>query len=550
MTTTARPRCQPLRAWVRRLVVTPALLGGVAAGFAAPDAALPGDAQRGAQIYATGRQADGRAVIASRAGVGELPATGGACVSCHRPSGWGGVEGSVLVPPVAGPVLFAPGRPPSVAPRQGRQWLRHQTRSAYTGTSLARALADGLDPDGVALSEAMPRYRLDPQAMADVQAYLHQLGRGGSPGVAQGVMHLATVITPDAPPDRALAVREAMSRWAVGMGFGATRVAWQPWALTGPPATWTAQLQAFSARQPVHALISGAGGEWAPVAAWCEAQRTPCLFPLVDNPPLEAGRQWSVYLSAGLDGEARMLAQRLGSARPKRLLQVVDSPAGEAAANLLAKRLTAAQPGLVSGVQHGVVAPPATLAPVAARHAAVELKPMPGDSVVLWLAPAQVQRWLAAQPGPARGGPQIYLSAQLAPVALELVPSAWRGQVQWASMRADPLKLAAGATLSITPWTQRLQLPAGLDPRALADLHAGTFYFGDAVAQARGNADPAFLLERLEAALDTRPAGSGYFRLSLGPGQRVAAQGGYFLAYAGAAHDRIEALPGFVRAVD
>jgi len=63
-------------------------------------------------------------------------------------------------------------------------------------------------------------------------------------------------------------------------------------------------------------------------------------------------------------------------------------------------------------------------------------------------------------------------------------------------------------------------------------VHAATFFYPDGLARMREGLSGEYLLERLEAAVDLRPAGSGYFRLSLGPGQRVAAQGGHALVFA------------------
>jgi hypothetical protein len=68
------------------------------------------------------------------------------------------------------------------------------------------------------------------------------------------------------------------------------------------------------------------------------------------------------------------------------------------------------------------------------------------------------------------------------------------------------------------------------DPVALAEAHAATFFFTDALALMRDGFSTDYLLERLEMAMDLRPAGSAYYRLSLGPNRRVAAQHGRILA--------------------
>jgi hypothetical protein len=453
----------------------------------------------------------------------------------------GGTEGGVLVPPIAGPLLFSAGQPPAAAALLKRQWLRHQTRSAYTPALLSRALARGLDADGRPLATAMPRYALDAQTLADLGAFLRQRGSTPPPGVDAHTLHLATVVTPQAPPARRTAVLQAMQAWSAGLRLGARQVVWHRWQLDGASDTWPAQLDALWAAQPVYALLSGAGGDdWTPVDALCEARGLPCLMPSLDQPPPDPGqrRHWSLYLHGGAPAEARLLAQQLRDLAqpPARVRQVHTSAAGAAAADALRQAL-ADRPAIT--VED---------APLAA------VSPSPdGDTLtVLWLAPDAVAAWLAAQPAPeaAARAPQLVLSAQLAPPLATPVPAAWRPLVWWAALRAEPVRRAAGAALSLVPWQQRLGLPTDLDAATLDDVHAATFFFADAMAQLRGAVDTEQLLEKLEQAVDRRPAGAGYARLSLGPGQRIAAQSGQVLAFQPPGFTRLGPLGPLRRADD
>jgi hypothetical protein len=52
------------------------------------------------------------------------------------------------------------------------------------------------------------------------------------------------------------------------------------------------------------------------------------------------------------------------------------------------------------------------------------------------------------------------------------------------------------------------------------------FYLGDALARMRLGWSADYLMETLEGVIDSRPAGGAYLRLSMGPGQRVAAKTG------------------------
>lgn len=514
-----------------------------------------GDAVRGRQLYMHGHDAGGQPLQAWRVGMGRLPAAASACAACHRPSGMGGTEGGVLVPPIAGPLLFAPGRPPAGAARLNRQWLRHQTRSAYTPALLARALADGLDADGLPLSSTMPRYALDAQALADLAAFLRQRGSTPPPGLVGQTLHLATVFTPEAPPGRRAAVRQAMQAWSAGLRLGALQVAWHAWDLHGAPAGWPAQLDTLAATQPVYALLSGAGGsDWDAVEALCTARALPCLFPVIDQPPAAPAdpRHWAFYLSGGAPAEARLLAQHLRSLSPwpARVLQVHDGAAGAAAAAALRQALAGPGGLPVEDIAFDPSPDPGAPAVWQARPPVPHLqRPAGGDTVVvLWLRSDAVQAWLAAQPAPPAGAPRLVLSAQLAPPAATAVPAAWRPRIWWASLRSEPWRRDAGAALSLVRWQQQLQLQDGLDAAALDDVHAATFFFADAMAQLRGSTDPEHLLERLEVAVDRRPAGAAYGRLSLGPGQRIAAQTGQVLGYRPPAHVHLLPVSGVLRA--
>ena len=80
--------------------------------------ALPGQADEallgeGRRLYLEGLRADGSPLEGWRPGGERLRGRDMACVQCHRRSGMGTVEGVVVVPPITGPVLFAPGQPPA-----------------------------------------------------------------------------------------------------------------------------------------------------------------------------------------------------------------------------------------------------------------------------------------------------------------------------------------------------------------------------------------------------------------------------------------------------
>ena len=306
--------------------------------------------ERGRRIYRDGVLPSGRPLRGLVQGDVPVAGTRLACASCHRPSGFGGVEGGTLVPPVTGPALFS-GAEPSAAELFGKlyqeelspaSWTRLRAardRPAYTAASLAAALRHGTGPDGRALDPTMPRYELEAADLDDLAAYLRTLAATPAPGVEAKTVHFAVVVAPDVDEGSKRAMldvvaayfryrnaetRHLLDRPAPSPGTRANvRETWREWVLhvwqlAGPPATWTAQLARSYGEQPVFALLSGLGaGEWQPVHDFCERTAVPCVFPNVDLPVAAPAGAWNLYLSAGLTLEARALGRHLAAAVPR-----------------------------------------------------------------------------------------------------------------------------------------------------------------------------------------------------------------------------------------
>jgi hypothetical protein len=480
--------------------------------------------EQGRRIYEQGVTVDGLPLRATSVANLSLSGDRSACIACHRRSGMGSREGGVAVSPVTGPILYArttpyrPARPGRAAPQVTP--LRQDSRDAYDDASLARAIRDGIDPNGRRLDPLMPRYELGDADSKALISYLRELSAAPVPGLQGGVLHLATVVTADADPVRSAVVTETLGTWARSGALGGIPLDLQVWRLQGPPAGWAAQLRDLQQRQPVYAVISGAGrAQWAPVRDFCEQAAVPCLFPIVDLAPSDPGDFYTLYLSRGVPLEARMLARYLDEQvpRPARVVQLVADEAGEAAARLLA-------------AEFGDVAVETRVWRAESPAGAIaDLKP--GDVLVGWLSPAQTLALAQARPqGP--GVTPVVFSAQLAPPEKTALPLAWRREARWVSTRSDPQRVRGKGALGLVPWASHMKL--SLDQEALlSEVYAATYFFGDALARMRGHWSREFLLETLETAHYARPAGSAFFSLSLAPGQREAAKAGHLLGFDG-----------------
>lgn len=481
------------------------------AALASPAAA---DAEAGRRLYEEGLLPSGAPLLATGVGGLRLEGRQAACINCHRRSGRGGAEGRILVPPVTGNALFAPRPSEGHALRRAHSAVtllpsRHEARHPYDEATLARALTGGVDSSDRALDAVMPRYELDDEALVALTAHLRRLGATPMPGVEPSALHLATVVTPDASPEITEPLLEIVQGFGSQRADGARPWKVHVWRLEGSPERWTSQLEAFYRRQPVFAILSGAGAaNWEPVHGFCERKRLPCILPLVEQPPQDAEHTYSLYFSAGLGLEARILGRHLVAAGAPAPWQIISGTAGQLAADILAGEIGG---GKVRRLDMGAL-------------------PADDETVVLWLRVAELEQALADLDQRGYGG-KLFASALLAPPEQVRVPPRLRQRLHFVSAFNEPSRRRALETVGLLPWLERAGISSS-GKRGQSEAFAACYFFADALALMRGELDRDYLLETLEQSLGDRPAGAPYPRLSLGPGQRYAAKGGTILRYA------------------
>jgi len=288
----------------------------------------------GRRIYQEGVLANGEPVRATVMGGVEVAGNQFTCVHCHRRSGLGGPEGPKYVPPTNGDYLFAP-----------REKV-HMERPSYNDQTLAEAIADGMNPLGEAFDEIMPIYDLPDLEMDGLIAYLKELSSEFSPGIDDQAIHIGTVV--DVSVDKT--EREAMlavinsyfddknsksriehKRRESGPFYHEYKNKayrqWQlhVWEVSGPPETWSEQLEEYYRRQPVFTLFSGlVNGPWEPIHNFCEDHQIPSLLPNTFRPVVgEDADFYTLYYSKGLVLEAQVAITDLESeASRKKVLQV------------------------------------------------------------------------------------------------------------------------------------------------------------------------------------------------------------------------------------
>lgn len=527
----------------------------------------PVEVEIGRRIYQEGVLSDGSPLTGLRFGQDKVEGAQAACMSCHRRSGLGAVEGDLQVSPITGKFLYGSGRAIAIMdPRSGKRFNRHH--ASYTDDTLAVAIRAGTNVDGAEMNPMMPRYELDERDMHCLTVYLKQLSAQWSPGIDANVIHFATVIAPGVSEERRQALVDLLQT-VVKLKNNSTRLKndprgrrhmvsaaefvlgterkwqWHFWELSGAPDSWNEQLQRYYRQQPVFALVSGLSeSTWQPVHDFCRNEGMPCWFPSIDLPPPEEEFH-SAYFSRGVALEADALARywsKLPAAtRPHRVVQIRrDDPVGETAEDALERAL---QP-------LGIAAEERVLRPADRDGLADALKRLKaGDAAVLWLRRADLIRLPERIPAA-----KIYWSGQMIGGEAAPIPARWKSEAYMVSPYELPEK-RAGNLMLFHDWMQRFQLKMVDEPLQAQAFFAMDF-LGETVAEMLDNLQRDYLLERAESMLSRRETAKSsslalqrgsrgqahgefghnesttiYPHMGLGVGQRFASKGAYILRF-------------------
>lgn len=542
------PRARPFLA-----AAIAAWLGAVPALAASPPPgnASAADIAAGQRLYREGLLPSGDSVRAIAVGDVAISSAHATCMSCHRRSGLGSIEGNEVVPPVVGPILYDTGDPRTDAfkrnlGRMASNGPDKSLRPAYDDATLARAIRQGIDAGGRRLDPLMPRYDLSDAQVAQLIAYLKTLSDAPSPGVTDTEFHFATVFAGPVAPQRRAAVIKVFEAYFADMngltrnekehvGRGNWYHEWKDksyrqwrlhvWDLDGPPHGWRAQLEARYRAQPVFALIGGVGaGDWSPIHQFCADNGIPCVLPQTDLPVIAPGDFYNVYFTRGLTLEAEALARHLagegGVARGRTVLQVYRSgPDGTVPAAALRDALAELDfEGLVEQRIDAASAPDATFWQDLLAHD----RP---DVLVLWLGAGD----LAALADPAvlsSHAGTLYLSSALVDDPRHVLPPAVHDRLYATHRFLPPDDLMRMRRLQA--WLRVKHIAAG-DPVAQGSAFAAAQIVGNTVRHMRGYFSRDHMIEEIEHRVDSTLTDSPYPRLSLGPGQRFLSRRVYVL---------------------
>jgi hypothetical protein len=427
-----------------------------------------------------------------------------------------------------------------------------RSRPAYDDASLARAIREGVDVTGRAMHASMPRFALEPAALAALTAYLKTLSVQTAPGVTGDKVHFATVIQPGTDPAQRRALLQVLETFIKDRNGGLrdqvlreqggnTRLGrvyreWvlHVWDLSGPSADWGRQLEALYKAQPVFALVSGLGNaSWQPIHDFSERNELPCIFPQVDMPVLSERDFYTVYLSRGITLEAQALAQFLKGEGGAVTQVFRREGASAAAADTLRQALRA-----------GTGAAPVDIVLEGSADAAYWQRlaqQTAGKTLVLWLPPSDLANAQALADSAVKA---IVLSSSLNAGQRSGLAADGSGRVRLVYPQDVPAVRDARLEV-VKRWLRNNGIELS-DEKVQMNAYLAATVTGMLVTHSRDTYSREFLLERMEHRLGTAIELSIYPHLSLGPGQRYASKGSYIVQVGGADERQLTPLSDWI----
>ena len=468
----------------------------------------------GRQIYLHGQLTDGKPLVGRRNG-DALHGAEAACVSCHRRSGLGGVEGVETIPPITGRALFGGGEP--VVVRQDKRFIAKisEPHTPYDAQTFAEAVTSGRHISGRALSPLMARYALNDMQLQAVAAYLRTLSVAMAPGVGEQEIRLATVLVPGISPERKKAfidtIQTMVNQHNVNVVSGLRqkisaverrlqiRRKWtlDVWALTGPRETWGQQLDAWQQQNPVFSIISGlALDHWEPVHDFCEKSHVVCWFPSVDVVPQGAEHgAYNLYFSKGVELEAEVLLKRwlAGAEKPSRVIQLVGSdPQAQRAAQITYQRLT----------QAGLLVQELAWSEAGSAVQAATLSGMKeSEALLLWLRGDELEKLTNSVPAPLS---TLFASATFDNTSGAAWSDTWRKNA-WLIQRLEMPQMREANLARFQDWRKFRGL-ALVDEKMQSEVYFAVNSFSWMLTSMLNNLHTDYLIERAESTLSLREA--------------------------------------------
>jgi ABC-type branched-subunit amino acid transport system substrate-binding protein len=295
--------------------------------------------RRGKEIYLRGTSASGRELIA-RLNDLDVPASAVPCGGCHGMRGEGKSEGGVT----AGDITWS-----NLTKPYGHTHPTGRKHGPFTESSVIRAVVNGVDSSGNDLLIAMPRYKLSPEDMADLLAYLKRLETDLDPGLSDTNVTVGLVLpTSGALAEVGAAMKDVVTAYFDSInsrgGVFNRKIELKVADAGAGGAAISSAAQNFAHKEQVFAFVSGlSAGSDPQLAALARTEEIPIIGPSTLLPHLEnPANKYLFYLLPGVSEQAMSLVNYAASQpelkRASTALVYSDTTLGNAAGNAVVEQ--------------------------------------------------------------------------------------------------------------------------------------------------------------------------------------------------------------------
>lgn len=295
--------------------------------------------RRGKAIFLRGVSSSGRE-ITGRIGEIEVPAATATCGGCHGMRGEGKSEGGVTAGGLTWSHLVKP---------YGHTHTTGRTHGPFNESSIIRAVVNGIDSNGNNLLVAMPRYKLSPEEMADLIAYLKRIDSDHDPGLTDNSVTVGLVLPSSGSfADVGAAMKDVFSAYFDNVnsrGGIFNRKIEIRIADAGAGGSATATIaQDFVRKEQIFAFVGGlSAGADAQIAAFARNEEVPFIGPATLLPHAEnPANRYLFYLLPGVAEQAVSLVN-FAAAKPELRKARVAIVYGDNSLNIAAANSTQEQ---------------------------------------------------------------------------------------------------------------------------------------------------------------------------------------------------------------
>jgi ABC-type branched-subunit amino acid transport system substrate-binding protein len=493
--------------------------------------------RRGRGIYLRGESPSGKEIGAL---VGELdvPASTVTCAGCHGVHAEGKTEGGVT----AGDLTWA-----NLTKPYGHTHPTGRKHGPFDEASFTRAVAEGSDPSGNAMLAAMPHFKMSPEDMADLLAYLKAIEHDRDPGLTAAAIRVGTLLpSKGALAETGAAMRDVLAAFFEELnakgGIYNRKVELRVAETEGDAAATASAARRLVTDGQAFALVGGlSAGADAELVALTRELEVPFVGPSSLLPAAGASAEanrYTFYLLPGAREQARALVNFASQKRPVKGSQVAvvyaNGEIAEAAAEAAEEQCKRTGCGELKKVSYerGKFDAPAVARSLKGAGA-VFFFGVPGDETA-FLKEAGAASW----------SPDLYLLGVLTGRDIAAsVPADFGGKV-FLSFPSIPADVTAAGEGELRALAAKYKFPVR-HPAAQISALAAAKVLAEGLRRGGSDLSREKLVTALEGLYEYETGLTP--RLTFGPNRRVGAAGAYVVTVDAARKDFVPA-DGWVKA--